>query len=59
MMCTHGTCRFRPTALDAADVSLNALKAAYDRVVPGEGVGVFLSGEPYELAGWEHFVDQK
>ncbi len=25
------------------------------RVVPGEGIGVSRGGEPYPLAGWEHF----
>ena len=29
------------------------------RVLPGEGVGLFHAGEPYELAGWEHFRAQK
>ena len=33
--------------------------AVVGRVVGGAGVGVFQAGEPYELAGWEHFVDQK
>ncbi len=28
-------------------------------VRPGEGVGLFRAGEPFELAGWEHFRDQK
>ena len=29
------------------------------RVLAGEGVGLLREGEPYELAGWEHFVAQK
>jgi thiamine-monophosphate kinase len=29
------------------------------RVLAGEGVGLLRAGEPYELAGWEHFVAQK
>jgi len=29
------------------------------RIRPGEGVGLFRSGEPYELSGWEHFRPQK
>jgi thiamine-monophosphate kinase len=28
-------------------------------VRPGEGVGLFRAGEPYELSGWEHFRAQK
>ncbi len=28
-------------------------------VRPGEGVGLFRDGEPYELSGWEHFRAQK
>ena len=28
-------------------------------VLPGEGVGLLRAGEPYELSGWEHFLDQK
>ncbi len=28
-------------------------------VLPGAGVGLLHAGEPYELSGWEHFLDQK
>ncbi len=30
--------------------------AVVGRIEPGEGVGLLLDGEPYELPGWEHFA---
>ncbi len=30
--------------------------AVVGRIEPGEGIGLLLDGEPYELPGWEHFA---